>query len=656
MNMKEYDFLKSLKNYINYDEINTLDRKDLKIKQPEKILRSLKNYQKTCIYEMLRREYLFKINIRFHNYNHSVNTNIGILADSVGAGKTYITLGLIANKKSVKKFRENICFDNMLNMCLNKIPVDIITIITNYTTFDENNRHEFVLSKEDCHILDSNLIVVSHGIFHQWYKDIKKYSKLSIYPVRTKKDKLDIEEFKKHDIVLCNANKYNDIAKLCAEYKWNRVIFDEADSISIPRNLPSNFNFIWFITSTFRRLQRHKNIGFIRNIFRRIDYETRMDFQKILMNGLVVKNNENYIKETFEIPKFEKFITRCPTPIELKIVKDSVDKTVLDMLNANNFKDAIQRLKLLINTNNVRNISNDLVQDNLKNDNVVQLTMKLLNKKIDGLNKRLIEYNETIREIYQQNNNYLNYFKRMKEKVTKDIIKYKNMFKNIKLYIQEHDLCLICLNSIKDPSGMLKCCKRLFCLDCLVNYYSELNFCFYCHCLIKHKNDIIIVNKNNYINNEEPFGRFFIDGMLLTLPKLQHIEDNKDIKIDKVIDIINLCKDGRILIFANYDETLYQIQDKLDLNSIKYGRLYGHSNTIRKRVRDYTSGELKLLLLNSKFYGSGLNLQMTTDIIIFHSLDKSTETQVIGRAQRMGRLTNLNIHYLYYEHEIVNKE
>jgi hypothetical protein len=59
-------------------------------------------------------------------------------------------------------------------------------------------------------------------------------------------------------------------------------------------------------------------------------------------------------------------------------------------------------------------------------------------------------------------------------------------------------------------------------------------------------------------------------------------------------------------------------------------------------------------MLNAQHYGSGLNLQMATDIIIYHELDIELETQVIGRAQRLGRTTQLNVYYLLNDNEKVN--
>ena len=56
-------------------------------------------------------------------------------------------------------------------------------------------------------------------------------------------------------------------------------------------------------------------------------------------------------------------------------------------------------------------------------------------------------------------------------------------------------------------------------------------------------------------------------------------------------------------------------------------------------------------MLNALNYGSGLNLHMATDIIKYHQLDIELETQVIGRAQRMGRSNSLNVYYLFNEGE-----
>ena len=86
--------------------------------------------------------------------------------------------------------------------------------------------------------------------------------------------------------------------------------------------------------------------------------------------------------------------------------------------------------------------------------------------------------------------------------------------------------------------------------------------------------------------------------------------------------------------------------------NIKYNRLLGSGGRIRNIINDYKNNKVNILLLNAKYYGSGLNLQMTSDIIIYHRMNRELEEQLIGRGQRLGRTSQLKIHYLCYENEL----
>ena len=137
-----------------------------------------------------------------------------------------------------------------------------------------------------------------------------------------------------------------------------------------------------------------------------------------------------------------------------------------------------------------------------------------------------------------------------------------------------------------------------------------------------------------------------------TISPLIKSENKLPSKDDALINILqNSNSNQKFLVVSNYDSTFINIQQKLLDKNIKFANLYGTSAHIQKVIRDYISGEIQVILLNSTHFGSGLNLQMTTDIIIYHKLNKSTETQVIGRAQRLGRTSQLNITYLKHSNE-----
>ncbi len=71
---------------------------------------------------------------------------------------------------------------------------------------------------------------------------------------------------------------------------------------------------------------------------------------------------------------------------------------------------------------------------------------------------------------------------------------------------------------------------------------------------------------------------------------------------------------------------------------------------VTKVIEDFGTNDTDMLLIESNLYGCGLNLEMCTDLILFHYMDN--EYQVIGRAQRPGRKSNLRVHKLLYPNEL----
>ena len=87
------------------------------------------------------------------------------------------------------------------------------------------------------------------------------------------------------------------------------------------------------------------------------------------------------------------------------------------------------------------------------------------------------------------------------------------------------------------------------------------------------------------------------------------------------------------------------------IKNIKHAKVLGSGAVVNKTIQRFANGEIRVLMLNASNYGSGLNLQMATDLIIYHQLPLELETQVIGKGQRLGRTTELNIYYLLHEYE-----
>jgi SNF2 family DNA or RNA helicase len=109
----------------------------------------------------------------------------------------------------------------------------------------------------------------------------------------------------------------------------------------------------------------------------------------------------------------------------------------------------------------------------------------------------------------------------------------------------------------------------------------------------------------------------------------------------------------KVLIFANFEETLQEVVKVLDTNKILYWRLAGGVNEIADTSFKFTECKKTCaMVINSSKHCAGLNLQTATDLVFAHRMiDQAVESQVAGRGHRLGRTSPLNIWYLMYENE-----
>ena len=119
-------------------------------------------------------------------------------------------------------------------------------------------------------------------------------------------------------------------------------------------------------------------------------------------------------------------------------------------------------------------------------------------------------------------------------------------------------------------------------------------------------------------------------------------------KIEKIIEIVmtNTNTNGKYLIFSDHDGSYKSIKSILSDNNISCVQIRGNIKTTEKNLDSFKNGKTQVIFLNSKYNGAGINLQEATDIIIYHEMNFNMETQIIGRANRIGRKIPLNVHHL----------
>jgi len=261
-------------------------------------------------------------------------------------------------------------------------------------------------------------------------------------------------------------------------------------------------------------------------------------------------------------------------------------------------------------------------------DNILDVVNNKIKKELHN-KKHELDYEQ--KKIPDDKKTHDEKIKRIENRINELVSKCNGIESRIKSFKENN--CPICLCEFNSPM-LTSCCNNLFCIQCL----TLCKNCPLCRSNIDLQKCIFIDDKKNIIDKQDN-------------EKNEHILCSK---VDNLITIFKKKPNGKFLLFSNYDRTFDNLNQKLNDNGITYNKLVGSNIVINSIIKKFISGEIKVLMLNALNYGSGLNLQMATDIIIYHELDIELETQVIGRAQRLGRTEPLNVYYLLNENEKVN--
>jgi hypothetical protein len=480
-------------------------------------------------------------------------------------------------------------------------------------------------------------------------------------------DKTNWEDWNKINISKVSAvTRSNQIQN----YYFQRVFVDEVDSIRIPSFPFAYAKQTWFITSSINNItypkgkrvwdydtSKYKVIstgiggsGFLKEMIRHCfarfsSWSTKVSDYRPFFT--IVRNNLNYVDFSMKIPEPIVEYIQCLTPPHLLAISSAIDSEALKALNAGDMEKAIAILgcNTASEEDLVEQVTHKLIKqrdgiekkilekESMLVDSQMELTLileqlELVNSDIDeelyiDLKENKSSVKSHIKSIMSSIDNFTG------QKVTLDG-KIKGITDRVS-NVNEKD-CPVCKMTIEGPC-ITSCCNNAFCLECLTMAVStsKNKECPLCRSSIDMNNLNIIVNECKEKETE-------VD------------ENQLPTKMDKLLELVN-DKSKRFMVFSEFDGGLSKIEKLFNQNEIRYSGIKGTSNTITKIIDEFKDKKFNVLLLNAKYFGAGLNLQFTDEIVIFHRMSKDLEKQVIGRAQRLGRQTPLNINYLCYENE-----
>ena len=554
-----------------------------------------------------------------------LKTKFGIIGDVVGSGKTLTILGLIATKVKIE----------------NRLPTAESNGLVNYyeTRINEMN------------VRKNNIIVVPHTIMAQWEETIVKYTTFSYITISNKKTLqkfIDIydnnEKFQElnHDIILVSSTRIRDFIMLKLKNfdslnTFSRYIFDEADALKIPSSIYTNSSFVWFVTSSYKTLMNPKgdlywrnqsgeyseyyssqrgfiystprmgglaNPGFIKNMMVTISH-----LPSFYKKYLVLKNKDSYVQEAFKLEDYLLRTIKCKTPYYLNILGQNVSNSIIQHINAGDIKGAIDSI--------------DCKKFNEKE--LIQGITHDYEKRLENLQ---IDYEANQKKTYSTPEAK----KESLKKIMGKIISLKNKISSIKEKLTESTMCSICYDEIENTS-VAPCCNTKYCFKCISTWLAQNKNCPFCRSTIDF-NSLVIVS-------DTPVKK--------KVDELQSKIDNLKVIIDRQIG----NPEFKMIIFSDYNASFDKIEELLDSYDLNYSNVKGNITRKLECYKKYRGEDkIDILLLNASYCANGINLENTSDIVFYHSMNKDKTTQVIGRGQRPGRKGRLNVWKLCYENEL----
>ena len=541
-----------------------------------------------------------------------IRTNVGIIGDIVGYGKTLLALAIIAA------------------LSLERLHMPTIRSYTYhslvaYMEIVRDTLPQIVPRQHN--IINTTLVIVPRGpVFMQWRNAIERYTSLkmlcieNLIQIRRFPD--SIEGFKalceEHDLVII---KNTTMVTLLQYYKrveggvvkgiagFTRIMIDEAH-VTMLRIPEIQYKFLWLITSSYNDLLGN---NFTRSICNSFIQLTQQNHER--MHYLLIKGQTHFVKNSFSVPPpIEKYYV-CHMSRELSAIQSFLSHSVQEKINVNDITGAIKELGGKAETE----------------EDLVSFVLREINKDIRNKEKELQFITEL--DIDQDHKDI-----RVRA-LTNDLKRLTTRKDSIEERLKEvtTKTCPICYDTLENPIYLS--CSHIFCGHCIFNWIkantatrnSPVN-CPECRTQINSQKIIAIVKAKENTTHQ---------GTIDTIMT----------KEEQMVDIIKKKPRGRFLLFSRVDTAFGNLAQVMRRNGITYCDIKGTTVHMMHVLDDFKSGKIKVILLNTAHAGFGIDISCATDVIIYHSMPHE-KIQAVGRAQRVGRTEVLTVHNLCYAHEI----
>ena len=617
---------------------NALTEESAIAEQPPHMKTSLKLHQLAAIHAMREKEIALRAGFKVPGTQETLFSQYAFLGDRVGVGKTFMVLGHIS-QMAREPLRQQ---QGQVSVMSNLHPQSTAACFS-------------IMPQTPSENLYDSLVVVPHTIYRQWQDTINTHTNLKVLFLKTLKD-LDKDSIitnlqGSHLTIISNTLLpmfMNSLrAREIVDPTWRRVFYDEADTVSIKTSCSSpNAIMTWYVTASYtnmllsnqyyhsyiiRRLppefiqglhpilrdslqlqiDTHPNVTFFKSQSHGF-FQDRIKSLHPLRGHLVVMNSNEFLDASVTLPTLNTQIIRCEPPLTQQLIESVISPEIQNMLHAGDLQGALQSLGISSHTPMT----------------IVEAVTLYKTKELERL-ERLLAFKRE--EEYATEAAKAAALKVLEDK----IVAAKKQIQDIRERIEEatKDGCSICFDAAEGPV-LTPCCSKIFCANCILSWMQRAPACPLCREKF-HPSQLCAIT-----NGSASAPASHEKGQTLRLPK----------KIEALLNIINEAPDGKFIIFSRYENPLYSIQERLE-GTHRVATLQGNKDVIAHTLAEFASGNIKVLLLNSRNAAAGINIPTATHVILLHKMLHEEEKQILGRAYRMGRTEPLHFIKLLHDRE-----
>ena len=423
---------------------------------------------------------------------------------------------------------------------------------------------------------------------------------------------------------------------------WSRLFIDEADTIAAGlRQEEVAARFTWFITGSWINMALPRGVGEwtiksmeagLRSLVgggsvpgvtasrTGLVHQTLAESHDPLYTATILRCSDAWIDESLAPPPMVYETVLCEAPANLAALANFVTPAAMEALHAGDAAGAMVAM-------GVKPVAGASVVERLTE----RLRGDLRNAEKVVAHRKEMEYSTAAAKAVG--------IAKAEAEVARIQKQLEGLSERVGALLGGSSTCPICYDPTRTPT-LTPCCRQAFCLSCLCECISTKPICPLCRAAIRSAKDLVVVGEGTG-NGTEGEGE---SGGVEKLP-------TKGAALLRMLT--EGCKNpaSRYLVFSAHEASFKGLRDVLAARKVRCEMLSGTAARVERLRKQFREGKVQVLCMNARYVGAGINLEPATHVVLYHRMNAELERQVIGRAVRFERATELRVVYLAHETE-----